>query len=202
MGWLQGQSLSRQVVDDDGALLEASARGDAAAFETLVARYYTPVYRVVWRMMGGQAEAEDVTQEAFMKLWQNPSQVREPKALKGWLMRVGSNLAIDRMRKRPHDDLEVVENIADPGQATGAEFELQAAQRRVDNAVAALPERQKLALTLVYFEGMGNIEAARTMEVTVEAVESLLGRAKRALRESLAGDWQNLLSELAEGTAR
>ena len=202
MGWLQSQSVSRQSAGDDGALLEASARGDAVAFETLVSRYYTPVYRVVWRMMGGQAEAEDVTQEAFVKLWQNPSQVREPKALKGWIMRVASNLAIDRLRKKPHEDLEVVENAPDPTQVTGAEIELKAAQLRVDRAIAALPERQKLALTLVYFEGMGNIEAARTMEVTVEAIESLLGRAKRALRESLAGDWQNLLSELAEATAR
>ena len=202
MGWLQNQSVTRHTADDDGALLEASARGDASAFETLVSRYYTPVYRVVWRMMSGQAEAEDVAQEAFMKLWLNPSQVREPKALKGWLMRVGSNLAIDRMRRKPHDDLEVVENAADPRQVTGAELEIQAAQRRVDQAVAALPDRQKLALTLVYFEGMGNIEAARTMEVTVEAVESLLGRAKRALKENLAGDWQSLLSELAEGSAR
>lgn len=200
MGWLRKQTATGTLVEDDGALLQASARGDAAAFETLVSRHYSAVYRVVWRMMKGHVDAEDVAQEAFMKLWQNPAQVREPKALKGWLMRVASNLAIDRLRKVPHAELEVVENAADPKQVTGAELELAAAQRRVDAAIASLPERQKLALTLVYFEGMGNIETARVMDVTVEAVESLLGRAKRSLRETLADDWQVLLSELAEAS--
>lgn len=200
MGWLRNQTATGNLVEDDGALLQASARGDAAAFETLVSRHYSAVYRVVWRMMKGHVDAEDVAQEAFMKLWQNPAQVREPKALKGWLMRVSSNLAIDRLRKVPHDDLEVVENAADPKQVTGADLEMVSAQRRVDAAIASLPERQKLALTLVYFEGMGNIETARVMDVTVEAVESLLGRAKRSLRETLADDWQVLLSELAEAS--
>ena len=92
----------------DANLLLASARRDAAAFAELVSRYYKPVYRMVWRMMNGNIETEDVAQEAFVKLWQNPSQVREAKALKGWLMRVASNLAIDRLRRKPHTDLDAI----------------------------------------------------------------------------------------------
>jgi RNA polymerase sigma-70 factor (ECF subfamily) len=68
---------------------------------------------------------------------------------------------------------------------------------RVNQAIASLPERQKLAVTLVYFEGMSNISAASVMEISVDAIESLLTRGKRALRESLAEDWRGLLDELS-----
>lgn len=196
------QAAPAAAPDEDGMLLAASAAGRQDAFASLLQRHYRPVYRVAWRMMNGQAEAEDVAQEAFLKLWQNPGQVREPKALRGWLMRVASNLALDRLRRKAHEDLDMVENLADPGQITGGELDLQAARSRVDRAIARLPERQKLALTLVYFEGLGNIEAAEAMDATVEAVESLLGRAKRSLKQDLAGDWRSLLTEMAEAAAR
>jgi RNA polymerase sigma-70 factor, ECF subfamily len=178
-------------------LLLASARRDAAAFAELVSRYYKPVYRMVWRMLNGNSETEDVAQEAFVKLWQNPAQVREAKALKGWLMRVASNLAIDRLRRKPHADIDAIEEPADPRQQTGRELEERAATMRVNQAIADLPERQKLAVTLVHLEGMGNMAAAQVMDISVEAVESLLGRGRRALRESLAEDWRGLLDELS-----
>jgi RNA polymerase sigma-70 factor (ECF subfamily) len=197
-----GQTGPADAPDEDGPLLAASAAGDQSAFARLLERHYRPVYRVAWRMMNGQAETEDVAQEAFLKLWQNPSQVREPKALRGWLMRVASNLALDRLRRKPNEDLDAVENLPDPGQVTGAELEQKSARARVDAAIAHLPERQKLALTLVYFEGLGNMEAAQAMDATVEAVESLLGRAKRSLKQELAEDWRALLSEMAEAPGR
>ncbi|MGB8316162.1 MAG: sigma-70 family RNA polymerase sigma factor [Aestuariivirga sp.] len=178
-------------------MLLASARRDAAAFAELVSRYYKPVYRMVWRMLNGNAETEDVAQEAFVKLWQNPAQVREAKALKGWLMRVASNLAIDRLRRKPHADIDAIEEQADPRQQTGRELEERAATMRVNQAIAGLPERQKLAVTLVHLEGMSNMAAAQVMDISVEAVESLLGRGRRALRESLAEDWRGLLDELS-----
>lgn len=197
-----GQASFADAPDEDGPLLAASAAGDQRAFARLLERHYKPVYRVAWRMLNGNAEAEDVAQETFLKLWHNPGQVREARALRGWLMRVASNLALDRLRRKPHDDLDVVENLSDPAQVTGRELELKAATTRIDSAIAKLPERQRLALALVYFEGLGNIEAATIMETTVEAVESLLGRAKRSLKEELAGDWRSLLAEMAEEAAR
>ncbi len=152
---------------------------------------------MVWRMMNGNAETEDVAQEAFVKLWQNPAQIREAKALKGWLMRVASNLAIDRLRRQPHVDIDAIAEVVDPRQVTSAELDKKAATGRVDQAIARLPERQKLALTLVYFEGMSNISAASVMEISVDAIESLLTRGRRTLRESLAEDWRGLLDELS-----
>ena len=180
----------------DADLLVASARRDSASFAELVSRYYKPVYRMVWRMMNGNAETEDVAQEAFVKLWQNPAQIREAKALKGWLMRVASNLAVDRLRRRQFADIEAIGEIVDPKQRTDAELDEKAASRRVDQAITKLPERQKLAVTLVYFEGMSNIAAASVMEISVDAIESLLTRGRRALKESLAGEWRGLLEEL------
>ena len=82
----------------DSALLEASSRRVQRAFTVLVSRYYKDVYRVVWRVSGGHADTEDITQETFMRLWAKPDQLREAKALKGWLLRVASNLVMDRFR--------------------------------------------------------------------------------------------------------
>jgi RNA polymerase sigma-70 factor, ECF subfamily len=184
----------------DAELLAASARGDQRAFANLVSRHHASVYRLAWRMIGGRADAEDVAQEAFIKLWSNPAQVREPGALKGWLMRVASNAAIDRLRRKPHDELDAAGELADQRKLADRQSEEAEARARVDRAVASLPERQRLALTLVYFESLTNIAAADVMEISVDAIESLLARAKRSLRESLAADWRLLLEELnAEG---
>ncbi len=181
----------------DAELLLASARREPAAFAELVNRYYRPVYRVVWRMTSGHADSEDIAQEAFVKLWRDPHQVREAAALKGWLMKVASNAAIDRSRKRVHADLDAVPEIADQAAVASAPLDRKQAARLVDGRIAALPERQRLALSLVYFEGLSNIEAAAVMETTIEAVESLLGRARRSLRESLASEWRDLLDGLS-----
>jgi len=86
----------------DAGLLQAVAGGSHAGFAEIVSRHFQPVYRLVWRMTNGAADAEDMAQEAFLKLWRNPSQLREAGALKGWLMRVAANAVIDRERRKPY----------------------------------------------------------------------------------------------------
>jgi RNA polymerase sigma-70 factor (ECF subfamily) len=86
--------------------------------------------------------------------------------------------------------------VADPLPLADAGMDRQAAARQIERRISALPERQRLALSLVYYEGLTNIEAAAAMEISIEAVESLLARARRGLRESLSGDWRNLLEGL------
>jgi len=185
----------------DAELLRAATQRDASAFRELVSRYYQPVFRLTWRLTGGHADSDDIAQEAFLKLWQNPGQVREAGALKGWLMRVAANAVIDRARRRTHVDIDTAPEIADPQPMAGAGLDRAAAAREIDRRVAELPERQRLALTLVHFEGMTNIEAASVLDVSIEAVESLLARARRALRESLKEEWRQLLEGL-DGEAR
>lgn len=191
-----GEAIANLIDNGDAALLAASARGDAVAFRELVDRYYRPVYRLVWRMTSGHADSEDIAQEAFVKLWRDPRQVREGAALKGWLMRVASNAVIDRSRKRVHADIDGAIEIADPKAVASAPLDQRQASKLVDSRIALLPGRQRQVLSLVYFEGLSNIEAAAVMETTVEAVESLLGRARRSLKESLASEWRDLLDGL------
>jgi RNA polymerase sigma-70 factor (ECF subfamily) len=182
----------------DAGLLQAAALQDRLAFAEIVSRYYQPVYRLVWRMTSGSSDSEDVTQEAFLRLWRDPAQVREAAALKGWLMRVASNAVIDRSRKPRHGDLDAVPEVQDVQAKPDAPLDRAQAARLIDAKLAALPDRQRLALSLVYFEGLSNIDAAHVMDVSVEAVESLLARARRSLKESLAPEWRELLGGLAE----
>ncbi len=182
----------------DAGLLEAAARGSHAGFGEIVSRHYQPVYRLVWRMTNGAADAEDMAQEAFLKLWRNPAQVREAAALKGWLMRVAANAVIDRSRRPRAAVLDEVPEVADPQARPDAPLDRAQAARLVDSRIAALPERQRLALSLVYFEGLTNIEAAAVLEVSVDALESLLSRARRGLKDSLSSQWRELLGGLAE----
>jgi RNA polymerase sigma-70 factor, ECF subfamily len=133
-----------------------------------------------------------------MKLWRNPSQLRDAAALKGWLIRVATNLVMDRYRRKPMQELDDAADVADD--ATSAPLQLDNAKiaKQVDEAIAQLPERQKLALTLVHFEHMTNIATAAAMELTVDAVESLLARARRGLKKHLEPNGRALLAALQE----
>ena len=137
------------------------------------------------------------TQEAFLKLWNNPNQVREAGALKGWLIRVATNLAMDRFRKKPMQDLDQAAEIADPAPHAAVVMDQSFIAKRIDAVIAQLPDRQKLALTLVHFEHMTNIAAATAMEISVDALESLLARARRSLKMMLAQDGKLMLAALS-----
>ena len=180
----------------DAALLEASARRVEAAFVVLIGRYQRDVLRVVWRISGGHADSEDIAQETFLRLWSNPSQVREAKALKGWLLRVASNMVMDRFRRKPTQDLEAAEHVADLSPGPGGWLEHSQVSRAIDEALALLPERQRMALALVHFEQLSNIAAAEIMELSVDALESLLARARRKLKEILGPQGRDMLQAM------
>jgi RNA polymerase sigma-70 factor (ECF subfamily) len=190
-------SVSGSHPATDADLLDVAAKSrDRKAFQEIVSRHYAGVYRVVWRLTGGQAQAEDITQETFLRLWSNPAQIRDAGALRGWLVRVASNLVMDGFRAGSTRDLDSIPETAD--QRPDAEMESMRnwASRRIDRAVAGLPERQRLALTLVHFEQMSNGAAAAAMDVSVDALESLLARARRALKEELKTDRESLLQAM------
>ncbi len=181
----------------DADLLLAAARKDQAAFSRLVQRHFSLVHRVVWRQSNGHADAEDIAQEVFLRLWRNPAQVREAGALKGWLLRVARNLVMDRFRQTPLqvlDDEDMIVDTRDNAEEAMGRSEVAAS---IDSAIAGLPERQRFALTLVHFEQLTNIAAAEVMEVSVDALESLLSRARRSLKEQLSAQKEMLLAGLA-----
>ncbi len=180
----------------DAVLLARASNGDEQAFSAIVDRHYGLVFRVAARILAEPSDAEDVAQEAFVKLWRDPAVIDNPAALKGWLARVARNLAIDRIRRAKPASADGLDEL--PDAATGPDGRLRHAQAAelVAGAIAGLPERQRTALQLTYFEGLGNQETAEVMQVSVEAVESLLSRARRTLRETLAPVWGDLIDEL------
>ncbi len=184
--------------ESDADLLAAAVRRDAVAFGKLVAKYHTLVYRVVWRFTNGNSESEDIAQEAFLKLWNNPSQVREAGAIKGWLVRVAHNLALDWFRNRKHGGALDAVDVEDQRPSVEDNLNRDWVSRRINAAVATLPDRQKLALTLVHLEYFSQPDAAMAMELSIDAFESLLARARRALKEQLANDRQDLLESLQD----
>ncbi len=180
----------------DAELTMAVCAQDQMAFSALISRHYQAVYRVAWRACRNDADSEDVTQEAFLKLWNNPSQLRDGNAVKGWLMRVASNLVMDRFRQKPMQDIEEAAHVADQSMPADATLDHAHVALRIDAVVANLPERQRLALTLVHFEHLTNIAAAAAMEISVDALESLLARARRSLKQTLAADGKHLLAAI------
>ena len=193
-----GTDATNAASEDDSALLRAAARQDRAAFERIVSRHYQVVYRVVWRLTAGHTDAEDITQEAFLRLWKNPAQVREGGALRGWLIRVASNLVMDRFRKKPVLDLDEADEVPDTAPTAAHQLDKARISSRIDEAIARLPDRQRLALALVQYEQMTNIAAAKMMEISVDALESLLARARRTLKQQLSGEWKAMLATFAD----
>lgn len=175
------------AVDPDEELLERVAAGDPAAVRAMVARKLPRLLGVAQRMLGDAAEAEDVAQEAFLRIWkQAPKWTPGAARFDTWLHRVALNLCYDRLRRRREMATDAPPEQVDEGPAPDRGVQAADAGRRVNAALQALPERQREAIVLCHYQELGNIEAAAVMGVSVEALESLLGRARRALRAALA----------------
>ena len=177
----------------DEALLVAFGNGDRAAARALTLRLTPRVLGYAARLLGDRAEAEDVTQEAMLRLWRMAGQWRQGEArVTTWLYRVVTNLCTDRLRRRRGVGLDSIEEPADD--AASAEDGLARAQRlaALQKALMRLPARQRQAVVLRHVEGLSNPEIAAVMEVSVEAVESLTARGKRARAKALAGRREEL----------
>ena len=175
--------------DPDAALLLRYAQGDGAAARLLTASFTPRVFGHAYRLLGDGAEAEDVTQEALMRLWKIAPDWREGEAkVSTWLYRVTANLCTDRLRKRgrgvPLDDIA---DPIDPTETAEAKLQRGAREEALQTALDALPDRQKQAVVLRHIEGLANPEIAAILDIGVEAVESLTARGKRALAKLLGG---------------
>ena len=158
----------------------------------MVARKLPRLLSLGMRLLGARGEAEEMAQEAFVRLWKQAPQWQPGQArFDTWLHRVALNLCYDRLRGRRDEaplDESAADAVVDP--APAPDESLQASQRsaRVAAALARLPARQREAMVLQYYQELSNSEAAALMGISIEALESLLSRARCALRAQLVGD--------------
>lgn len=189
-----GQTIAPR--GEDGNLVARLASGDASAFAAVVAAHLPALLAIGRRMLRDDAEAEDVAQEALIRLWRNAGKLEIGEAgVRPWLRRVVSNLCIDRVRASRN--LTVVDEVPEQPEPAAQMRSLGEKQlsARVDAALKQLPERQRMALVLFHYEGMSQIEVGRALDVSDEAVESLLSRARRTLKGLLRSEWQDLLPD-------
>ncbi|NOC83976.1 RNA polymerase sigma factor [Ruegeria sp. HKCCD6228] len=189
---VRGAGCTANTLSDD-ALLRQFADGEAGAARILTDRLGPRCYSVALRMLGNRAEAEDVTQDAMMRLWQMaPNWVSGQAKVSTWLYRVTLNLCVDIRRKKTPDRLSDVPEPEDGKASVVDRMQDEARKDALQSALAELPERQRQAVVLRHIEELPNPEIAGIMGISVEAVESLTARGKRSLTAILAGRREEL----------
>ncbi|MDC7785265.1 sigma-70 family RNA polymerase sigma factor [Rhodoplanes sp. TEM] len=180
-----------EVSDDD--LIRRIAADDEAAFRMLVGRHVDQAYALALRILRNAADAEDVVQDTFLKIWTSRHRFEPGRAkFSTFLCRVVINRCIDFHRRQRTEPLDGIAEPADPRPDVITTLQRAEVNEMLEEAVAALPERQRVAILLSYHEGLGNEEIATVMETTVFAIESLLKRARERLRAVLRHQEQDI----------
>lgn len=172
----------------DEGLMERIRQRDHRAFSLLVERRNEMFYAAAYRMVMNREEAEDIVQEAFLKLWDKPKAWKAGKGAKftTWFYRIVMNLAVDHMRKSSKQiDFEPAEDIVATASSQEKDMVDNEEQAAIKKALQALPEKQLMALNLCFYEGVSNKDAAEIMNIKVKALESLLMRAKAGIKNYL-----------------
>lgn len=177
------ETTDQLATDED--LIVKVGQGDIRAFETLVARYQKQAIRTAQRFIGDKQEAEDLAQEAFLTIFRKANQYQSKASFKTWFFTILLNFCRNAAKKKKPSYFS-----STPVEMAGAndpdsELDRQILQRALSRAVANLPANQRSAFILCHYENFTYVEAAKSLGVSVKAVESLLVRAKRNLREEL-----------------
>jgi RNA polymerase sigma-70 factor, ECF subfamily len=180
--------------DDDVALMRRTKAGDLAAFEQLVVRHQHSVVGTAAKMLGSLAEAEDIGQQVFIRVWKSAGRYEPSAKFTTWLMTITRNLVFNEMRRRrraqlvpmENDRSEVAHQYSDDEAPAPNEVLLDAElQQAIDTAIESLPENQRMAIVLRRYEGMPYEEIAEVLKTSVPAVKSILFRARSELKEKL-----------------
>ena len=172
--------------NDEAELVACIAGRDEQAFRTAIERHAPLLHRIAYRMMSDAHEAEDIAQEAMLRLWDHAPRLdaRSGVKLAPWLKRVTVNLAIDRLRIAKRNSDSEVPDRADETPLADAQIEANEEGAEARALIASLPDRQRAAIVLTYYEELPNAEAADALDMNIKAFESLLHRARAALRKS------------------
>jgi len=174
-------------VKSDETLIAEIAQGDTEAFKILIERYQSQVIGIAYRYVGNSHDAEDIAQEAFIRVYKNAGRYQPTAKFKTWFFRILTNLCLDfRKKKKPVYFDEFYDTPSDTP-TPAEELEISERQKMIHQAIQSLPESQRMALILHHYEGLKYKEISQAMGCSVKAVESLLVRAKRTLEKRLAG---------------
>lgn len=165
-----------------------AAQGDGRAFRTLAERHARAAHGLARRILGNEAMAEDIVQDALLRVWINAPRWRPEAAFRTWLYRIVVNLCLNAKRRAQALPLMAAEHVADAALPADAQLEARERDRRLAAAIGALPDRQRAAIVLTYQGGLSNAEVADVLDTSLSSVETLLVRAKRALRAAFDSD--------------
>ncbi len=173
------------VVRDEELML-AVGRGDLRAFNEIIHRHQDTAWRVAYRFLGDSAEAEDIAQEAFLRILTSAPRYRSTASFSTYLYRIVSRLCIDNARKKRPLCVDTLPELVDSSPDPETTLDLKNRDALIRKTLDALPSRQRMAVILKYYEELSYADIAWTMGVTVKAVERMLDRARKALRSSLS----------------
>jgi len=171
----------------DEELMSAVAGGDLDAFEEIVLRHQSDAWRVAWRFIGDAAEAEDLVQEAFLRILDAAPRYRPTASFRTYLFRVLNRVCIDHARRMRPAATDSLPDHADGSPSPAQQASLSEREALIQAALDTLPGDQRMALVLRYFEGISGTEMAEAMGRSVKAVERLLSRARASLEPRLRG---------------
>ena len=184
MGRLVEALAQIETEQSDDALMARVAQRDAVAFRTIVDRHMAAVHRIAYRMLGDAASAEDVTQESLLRLWDHARRWQAGgTGIGAWLRRVATNLCLDRLRRQKFAGGNEIPDRADEAPLADEVMEEGQMRALTMDCIGQLPDRQRAAIVLTYYEERPNAEAAAVLDMNIKAFESLLLRARQTLRK-------------------
>ncbi len=187
--------MDREVSSED--LMARVAKDDDEAFEILVTRHQTSVLNLIFRFVGDRTQAKDLAQEVFLRVWQAAKRYKPEAKFTTWMYRIATNLCLNELKSAHHkkwfqffrsdanDEIRPEEAVPDRSPSPEDTLLTRERSRRVAGVLLGLPQNQRMALILKRYDELSYEEIARIMGCSVSAVESLLVRAKRTLREKL-----------------
>lgn len=178
--------------------LRGIANGEKPAAEALVRAISPKLFRIAYRIMQNTHDAEEITQETLIRIWAIAKTWKAGQArIETWAYRVATNLCFDRLRakSRFEQGSDELDDFMDNAPNAEAELVHREIANEIDRALATLPHRQRAAIVLTYFEGMSAKLAGEALEVSVEAIESLLARAKKTLKQKFLDEEPEILTD-------
>lgn len=179
---------------EDVRLMQLVSGGDMVAFEQLVERHQALVVGTVGRMLGNNAEVEDIAQQVFLRVWKSAKRYQPRAKFTTWLLKITRNLVFNELRRRkrhattplqteiPGEEMQIADQRGQTPDASMLEKEL---RRAIESAIGELPESQRMAVVLRRYEELSYEQIAEVLDQSVPAVKSLLFRARTELRERL-----------------